>query len=58
MSREINLRKYFCWLLGHNFICLFRYHWGLDRGSMSQGSMTTGWKCQHCGLQKMEQWDT
>lgn len=51
------MRKYFCWLAGHSFICLFRYHWGIDRDH-GQGSETTGWTCQHCGKTRTEQWDT
>ena len=51
------MRKYFCWLLGHSFICLFRYHWGLENHG-NEGSETTGWVCQHCGKQRFEQWDT
>ena len=50
------LRSYFCWLFGHSFICLFRYHWGLDRGK--QGSESSHWMCQHCNAQKFEQSDT
>ena len=26
------MRKYLCWLLGHSYICLFRYHWGTEVG--------------------------
>lgn len=53
----MNIRSYLCWLLGHSYICLFRWHW--DSGvTTTQGSETSGWKCQHCGEQKFEQWDT
>ena len=52
------MRKYLCWLLGHSFICLFRFHWGTDRGQRSHGSEDTGWVCQYCGKQRFEQWDT
>ena len=55
MIVKIYIRKYFCWLFGHSYICLFHYHW--DSGLGEQGSETTGWKCQHCGKQRTEQWD-
>jgi hypothetical protein len=51
------IRSYFCWLLGHNFLCLFRYHWGTEDRS-TQGSETTYWVCQYCGKRNEEQWDT
>jgi len=48
------MRKYFCWLFGHSFLCLYRRCKKID----GVGSVTvTGWKCQHCGQQKTEQWD-
>ena len=50
------MRKYLCWLLGHSFICLFRYHWGTE--NRTEGSETTGWVCQHCEEKRFEQWDT
>lgn len=50
------LRGYLCWLFGHNFICAFRQHWGMERGRL--GSETTFWMCQHCDEQREEQWDT
>lgn len=50
------MRKQLCWLLGHSFICLFRYWW--QSGVGEQGSEITGWVCQHCGKQRYEQWDT
>ncbi len=37
------MRKYLCWLLGHSFICLFRYH--------------NSEELQHCGKTRIEQWD-
>ena len=50
------MRKYLCWLLGHSYICLFRYHWGIE--DRTEGSETTGWVCQHCEEKRFEQWDT
>lgn len=51
------MRKHLCWLLGHSFICLFRFHWGTDRGQPSHRE-DTGWACQHCGKQRIERWDS
>jgi len=49
------IRKHFCWLFGHSFICLFEYHFE-NTGNM--GSDYTGWVCQHCGKIRTEQWDS
>lgn len=53
---RLTFRKLLCWLFGHRSVCLFSYHWGTDRGG--EGSMTTAWKCERCGYQTFEQWDT
>ena len=50
------MRKYLCWLLGHSFICLFRYTW--PNSPRHMGSQYTAWICQYCGKQRFEQWDT
>jgi len=59
------MRKYFCWIFGHSFICLFWHRWGYivdDPNFMvsgtNEGSVTSGWICQHCGKLRHEQWDT
>jgi len=59
------MRKYMCWLFGHSYICLFWHRWGFIQPDITymvpgtdQGSMTTGWVCQHCGKQRFEQWNT
>lgn len=44
------MRKYLCWLFGHSFICLFRWH--------SPHTEVTGWVCEHCDKIHREQWDT
>ncbi len=49
------MRKYLCWLIGHSFICLFHYHWGIN--DINFGSESTGWICQHCRKEKFEQCD-
>jgi len=50
------MRKYLCWLLGHSYICLFRYIWSNSPRCM--GNQYTAWVCQHCGKRRTEQWDT
>lgn len=48
------IRKLICSIIGHNYICLHKEMWG-NHGSKST---TSGWKCQRCEHQSIEQWDT
>lgn len=52
------MRKYLCWLLGHNYICLLRHHWRHCDSTSGLGGEYTVWVCQHCGRQRTEQWDS
>jgi len=48
--------KLFCWMGFHDWLCVFRHHWGTDRNDA--GSQTTVWTCSRCNKNKTEQWDT
>lgn len=50
------LRSYFCWLLGHKWLCLFRHKWDHEFGRCP--SESTGWTCAHCNKSRHEEWDS
>ena len=49
------IRKFICWVFGHNGICLYRKHnqWH----DQTAGYEETGWKCQRCNKEWNEQYD-
>ncbi len=49
--------KRFCWLIGHDWHCLFRHRFGDDPDFGRVGSESTGWLCFRCGAERTEQWD-
>jgi len=58
MSKNKTLRSYFCWLLGHSYIRLYRYNVDYAHPDYPEvnRSEQTGWICQHCEDQVSHQY--
>ena len=51
MDRRLIMRKYLCWLFGHNYLCAFMNCYCSEKNVDGKEAYITRWVCGHCGKQ-------